>query len=423
MTMFPARLRPAEFARMKHRTRLKVEHRGWISPGVVGRGSGSKFRSRRGALAARVIDAPAELVREFARRLLSIPTAPCHEDGVRGEVEKICAEEGLGLELDRFGNVLVRYPRPGRGPTLVLAAHMDHPGFDVMAPPRDGKCRVRFQGGVPEDYFRKGLRIRLMPGDVPARLERRLNDAKEYKARLLGKCSVTPRFAVWDLEPCAIRGGRIIARGCDDVVGCATALAVLAQLKRMKARANVVAVLSRAEEIGFYGALALAGRQGLPRDAVVVSIETSREMPPVVMGQGAIIRVGDRASVFDPGATRFLGEVAADLQAQDRGFQFQRALMSGGTCEATAYLEHGYRATGLCVALGNYHNCGSRGRIAEEFVSFEDVRGMVRMLIASALAMPRFDEFAGRLRKRLDGLRREGERRLRARTGFSNAGR
>ena len=36
----------------------------------------------------------------------------------------------------------------------------------------------------------------------------------------------------------------------------------------------------------------------------------------------------------------------------------QRCLMSGGTCEATAYQLYGYETGGLCIALGNYHNRG-----------------------------------------------------------------
>ena len=41
--------------------------------------------------------------------------------------------------------------------------------------------------------------------------------------------------------------------------------------------------------------------------------------------------------------------------------------MSGGTCEATAYQEFGFQTAAVCVALGNYHNCGPRNRIAAEF--------------------------------------------------------
>ena len=56
--------------------------------------------------------------------------------------------------------------------------------------------------------------------------------------------------------------------------------------------------------------------------------------------------------------------------------------MDGGTCEATAYLEAGYTASGLCVALGNYHNCAVNGRIAAENIHLEDWRGLVKLMTA-----------------------------------------
>ena len=34
----------------------------------------------------------------------------------------------------------------------------------------------------------------------------------------------------------------------------------------------------------------------------------------------------------------------------------------------------------MCLALGNYHNCGPSGRIAPEFVSWDDFEGLVALL-------------------------------------------
>jgi endoglucanase len=75
--------------------------------------------------------------------------------------------------------------------------------------------------------------------------------------------------------------------------------------------------------------------------------------------------------------------------------------MSGGTCEATAYQLYGYRAAALCVALGNYHNCGPDTTIAPEFVSVADVEGMVRLLVAAATMSAKTDPIA-ELREKLE---------------------
>jgi endoglucanase len=175
---------------------------------------------------------------------------------------------------------------------------------------------------------------------------------------------------------------------------------------------NVLGLITRAEEVGFQGALAAADAGTLPRRALVVSLETSKELPPAKMGRGVILRVGDRTSVFDSQGMRFLTEVAADLQAEEKRFQFQRALMFGGTCEATAFQEFGYRSAAVCVALGNYHNCGPRERIAAEFVSVADACSMVALLVATARRMGEFERLTGKLPARLRGFLREAKRRL-----------
>jgi hypothetical protein len=78
--------------------------------------------------------------------------------------------------------------------------------------------------------------------------------------------------------------------------------------------------------------------------------------------------------------------------------------MSGGTCEATAYQEYGYQSAAVCVALGNYHNCGRGNRIEAEFVSVHDASSMVQLLVVAARRMREYTPLVARLRKRLQGL-------------------
>jgi len=158
--------------------------------------------------------------------------------------------------------------------------------------------------------------------------------------------------------------------------------------------------------------LALAKSGRLPKNSVIISLETSRELPGIEMGKGVILRVGDRASVFDPVASRFLAEVASDLRGKT-SFAFQRGLMGGGICEATAYQEFSYRSAAVCVALGNYHNCGIRGRINEEYVSLADVCSMVDLLCATARHMADWERLVARLPQRLQRTLREAKPLLR----------
>jgi putative aminopeptidase FrvX len=346
-----------------------------------------------------------------AGRLVRHPAVPYFEAAVCAEAIRICDEHGLDWRLDRFGNLLVTLRTASRTRPLALAAHLDHPGFHVGR--RGGKWITEFHGGVADEYFGQATPLRVLPGGWAARLGRRLGKERRFQLDGTVPAGATPEFAVWELEDFAVRGDCIHGRACDDLIGCAAILATLIELKRCRARVHVIGVLARAEEVGFHGALMVARSRALPKDALVVSLETSRELPPVQMGQGVIVRVGDRASVFDSRATRFLTEVAGEVRREQPDFRFQRALMSGGTCEGTAYQEHGFQTAALCVALGNYHNCAAAGRIAAEYVSTRDARDMVRLLVGAARAMPRFAELTGRLPKRLATFAREARRRLR----------
>jgi putative aminopeptidase FrvX len=350
---------------------------------------------------------------KIAGRLMRHPSVAYHEHAVRGEVERICSEHGLDFARDPFGNVLVRYQAGGKTRPLALAAHLDHPGFEIIRPISKTRWLVRFLGGVPDGYFKKGIPLRVLPGAEPARLGKR-NAKKEFEIVASRPLKTRPESAVWELKDFRVRNGRIVGRACDDLIGVASILATMIELKQAQARVNVIGVISRAEEIGFRGALAVAAGRVLPKNSLVISLETSRELPGVRMGEGVILRVGDRTSIFNSDATRFLAEAAGEWKSANKTFQFQRALMSGGTCEATAYQEFGFQTAAVCVALGNYHNCGARNRIGEEYISIADALNMVELLVSAAKRMPRYPELVKKLPRRLNAMLREAQAKLKA---------
>jgi putative aminopeptidase FrvX len=348
---------------------------------------------------------------ELAGRLMQHPAVPYHEHAVRDEVQKICDEHGLPFELDRYGNLLVRLQTSKRQRPFVMAAHMDHPGFEVVRNKGSSSHRVRFQGGVPDQYFHPGIKIRLMPGHIPAKLGKRIGKDRTFEIDVSRPLEGQPAFAVWELED--FRASElIVGRACDDLIGVASILATMIELKKARARLNVIGVISRAEEIGFRGVLALTNTNHLSRNSLVISLETSRELPSVKMGDGVILRVGDRTSVFNSDVMRFLAEVANELKTRKKDFKFQRGLMAGGTCEATAFQEFGFQTGAVCIALGNYHNCSPNGKIKAEYVSVADACGMVDLLVASAKQMPKLKILVGKLPKRLRKMRSEAEVRL-----------
>jgi endoglucanase len=219
-------------------------------------------------------------------------------------------------------------------------------------------------------------------------------------------------FGMWDLPPVKTNHRLIWSRACDDLAGCLVVLATLDDMVQLRVPATVYGVFTRAEEAGFHGAIGLTRSQLIPPSAVVVSVENSKELPHAQIGQGPVIRVGDRTMTFDPRVTMLLEEVATRVARADRRFTFQRKLMDGGTCEGTVFSLHGYRAGGVCLAMGNYHNLGPGERIREEYVDAGDVQKTVQFFVEVARRSNDYGRATRALKQRLDNLFERGRRQL-----------
>ena len=72
------------------------------------------------------------------------------------------------------------------------------------------------------------------------------------------------------------------------------------------------------------------------------------------------------------------------LRDQDKDFKCQRQLMSGGTCEASAFAVYGYQTTGIAFPLGNYHNGAPEDKIEAEYIHIDDYLGGVELITEAA---------------------------------------
>jgi len=65
----------------------------------------------------------------------------------------------------------------------------------------------------------------------------------------------------------------------------------------------------------------------------------------------------------------------------------QRALLTGGTCESSAFVRLGWSATGIAVPNVNYHNQGEHSQtFTPEVVRLSDLRSAVALLVEAAAA-------------------------------------
>jgi endoglucanase len=338
---------------------------------------------------------------KWLAELTHLPTAPGLEHEVMAWVESwVGRRNDLTLTRDSGGNLLITQKgRKSRSPVFAVA-HMDHPAFVVTAV--HGKdAAFEFRGGVRPEYF-ENAPVEFVTGEAGhGRVSVYDPESGHGVIRVAGPQPSPRDIARWRFPSRKSKPGHLLAPACDDLAGCAAALAALDRARGRAGLRHFGVLLTRAEEVGFVGALHAAKARTLPPDARLLSIEASRASTVAPVGEGPVIRVGDAVTVFDQHLTNLISQVVARL-----GLRHQRKLMSGGACEATAFGVHGYRATGLCLPLGNYHNMGNldeveagagEARPMMEEISLDDFHGLVEVLVTAALAIDEESDLPQRL--------------------------
>ncbi len=318
------------------------------------------------------------------------PAIAFHEDAVAAFITESLRSIGVSAETDAYGNIIARVPGTARDvPPIAFVAHMDHPGFEAVE--RDGDRLVaRALGGVPPSCFTQPVPVFVLAdGDrrIPGRLDGAVGPPEDRKVAVSvsqpDKITL-PAAVVFDLPDFSRDGDRLSLRAADDLAGCAAALSALHRLAADPAAGDVYGVFTRAEEVGLIGARLIARERRIPLDCLVVSIESSRELPGAIAGEGPVIRVGDAMFTFSAEAEQVLHVARMRLRDADPGFRAQRQLMSGGTCEASAFAARGYAATGVAFPLGNYHNATPDGGVDSEFIHADDFAMGARLVLEAA---------------------------------------
>jgi putative aminopeptidase FrvX len=325
---------------------------------------------------------------ELYRALMAVavcPTAPCHEGHVRAcLLEKLKDLPHITTRLDEFGNLHAAYDHAskGRDPFRVVA-HIEHPAF-LIHRAAEPVAEIHFAGGVDEKYFAGGgivfhhelsalpLGRALVTGTVFSSDVKRVTVDRPIPAEAT--------FATWDLPPARCTKRLFISPACDDLAQVAVVLALLRRLALSEAKGCVHALFTRAEEIGFAGALAALKTPAPLPVMPMISLEASKARGFAKVDAGPIVRVGDRLSIFDSRLTHWLETAFRDRQASQPDLVYQRLLMGGGTCEASVFHRAGLPTGALCVALNNYHNMGPGASLRAESISLRDIQGLFDFL-------------------------------------------
>ena len=359
---------------------------------------------------------------KFLLEITSLPTAAGREDRVIAAIEQWvkARKDRVVLSRDRFGNLTIarhdfleacaRGVKTGVKPVMITA-HLDHPAFVVTAVRTNGKgtrgsveLDLEFRGGVNDPYF-KGAALEVFDSDtrksydakilsLDAKVDPATKPFKTVVARLAkpaaAKHIAAGSIARWRFAKAEVKKGLAHTHACDDLAALAAALVAYDAISRDAACAHVALLFTRSEEIGFIGAIGAARGGTVPQGARLVCLENSRSFPhDSPIGAGPIVRVGDRLSVFTPELTNRIGDIAAAHAKDTPGFKFQRKLMPGGACEATAFASFGIASTCVCLPLGNYHNMQDidgvaagkvKAKVGREFISVDDFHWLVELL-------------------------------------------
>jgi putative aminopeptidase FrvX len=364
------------------------------------RRSTARSASRTGAIAAPRAESAAQqqLFERWLLEITALPTAAGKESRVIAWIERWARERSKDIDLtrDAHGNLYLRRKRtrPNVAPVFITA-HLDHPAF-VVREIRGRDLTLEFRGGVHDPYFDRA-KLEVLDADErshAATITALDAGAKPFKLATarLSKAATSIRvgdIARWKLPTPRIAKGLIRTHGCDDLAAVAAALSAFERIRAIAGCEHVGLLFTRSEEIGFIGAIGAARSRSIPRNARLICLENSRSFAESPIGGGPIVRVGDRITVFTPELTNRIAAIMGEYQKTAPSYRWQRKLMPGGACEASAFACYGYASTCLCLPLGNYHNmqdidgvlAGKRpAKVGSEYVSVNDYHGLITML-------------------------------------------
>ena len=356
----------------------------------------------------------------LALELTAMPTAAGREWRIQAFLDRWLKRRSTALRWKRDvdGNLLITPRKQSRKDPIYFTAHLDHPGFVVVEQIDSRTVIAEFRGGVMDPYF-KDARVEFFDSRNST-IRGRVHDLEQGKPfkratiRFARNAGALAKGDVgrWALPKARMTRTQLKTNACDDLAAVAAALAAFDRIRKRTGTGHIGLLFTVAEEVGFLGAIGAARRQFVAKNSRLICLENSRSTADSPIGAGPVVRVGDRMTVFSPQLTNRVSEVADNYAKDHPHFTWQRKLMVGGACEATAFSALGYQSTCVCLPLGNYHNMehidevkAGRGpaHVGQEFVSTSDFHGLVELLeaVAHGLDAPGPD-----LRKRLIDLRK-----------------
>ena len=322
---------------------------------------------------------------DILEKLVPVFSPSGEEEAARSAIRALAAPFCADAREDALGNLILR--RPGSGPRVLIAAHMDTVGMIATHYDDNGFIRFGQLGGLSEEDL----------NHIPVRFANGVRgvvgwDGKaEKKDRKLAHYYIDigaeNREQAMELVPpgsrAAFCGGlerlgrdRVAAPYLDNRAGCAVALAALSRLE--KTDYDLYFAFTAQEEVGLRGAKCAAYAVE-PDYALALDVTDAGDVPEpelpceMKLGGGAAVKIMDRSIVCHPELTRALQDAAAR-----HGIPYQQDIMpDGGTDAGAIHLSRGGVPTGgISVPVRYIHS-------PQEVCDLRDAEAAARLLVCA----------------------------------------
>jgi endoglucanase len=350
---------------------------------------------------------------QFLTRLLDA-TGP---SGYEIEAARVWRSEADGLadrvDTDVNGNSMAVL-NPGGAPRVMLAGHIDEIGLIITHIDAEGYLYVDGIGGWDPQVL-VGQRIRILTkeghrvgvvGKKPIHLMK--NDEREKVSKLadlwvdVGAANREAAVAmgvrvgdaaVIDASMVRLGEGLIASRAIDNRIGAFVVLEALRRLRERNPSAEVVAVATTQEEIGFHGGGARTSAFRIdPQVALVVDVTFAADAPQIEkkltgdhkLGGGPVL---GRGAAIHPMVFERLAETA---ETAELPYTVQANARSTSTDADAIYLSRNGVATGIVAVPNRYMHSPN------EIVSLADLDSTIRLIVEFICGMDGTTEFVPR---------------------------
>lgn len=294
-----------------------------------------------------------------------------YEGEVRGIIKEEIAQYVDEIEINTMGNILVH--KKGKGPKIMIDAHMDEVGFIIEGYNEDGTLRFSPLGGInakipPCKVVYIGTEkivgvIGLKPIHLQSKKER--EESLSYKDYCIDIGSNSKEetkkkidrgeYAVFSTEYGDFGDGLIKGKAFDDRMGCI----ILMEVLKENYECDLYASFSVQEEIGDRGAFPSAFRV---EPDIMVALEGTicADMPSVPkhlqateIGKGPAISMMDATSIFDYDLTNDIIKVAENNAIP---YQRRKAIAGGNDAGAFVNTKSGAKVATVSVPCRYIHS-------------------------------------------------------------------